>query len=201
MRPLLTPGRGSGTAPRKRSAGTRVHHLRRTTRERRAHLVERGDEIVLEAGREGARLRMRVAGLQGPPFLDPFRQAARRGCAPPRRHRRARSTRPAPRHRGRARHRRRSACRRRGRARSSPWPASRASAACAAGLRRDRRSVSMSKNTAPGMCLSRNSAAPVRPALGRCQEASITPRLGSPSSAASSAVVTKLREGMGFRSA
>src|ERR1700733_6776486 len=59
----------------------------------------------------------------------------------------------------------------------------------------------MSKNTAPGMCLRRNSAAPVRPVLGTCQDASIRPRLASPSSAASSAVVRKLREGMGFRSA
>src|SRR5689334_3191020 len=57
--------------------------------------------------------------------------------------------------------------------------------------------VSMSKNTAPGIWESRNSAAPIRPALGRCQDASITPRLGSPSSAASSAVLRKLREGMG----
>ena len=47
----------------------------------------------------------------------------------------------------------------------------------------------------------RNSAEPVRPVLGRCQEASITPRLASPSSAASSAVVRKLREDMGLRSA
>src|ERR1700728_1058249 len=53
--------------------------------------------------------------------------------------------------------------------------------------------VSMSKNTAPGMCAYRNSAAPMRPVFGKCQDASITPRSGLPSSAASSAVVQKFR--------
>src|SRR5271166_147459 len=58
--------------------------------------------------------------------------------------------------------------------------------------------VSMSKNADPGICPcpSRNSALPIRPVGGRCQEASITPRSGFPSSAASSSVEQKLRESM-----
>src|SRR5271165_467647 len=57
--------------------------------------------------------------------------------------------------------------------------------------------ASMSKKTAPGMWASGNSLAPNRPVLGRCQEASMTPTSAPPSSAASSAVVHKLREVMG----
>src|SRR6202035_2836835 len=56
--------------------GARVHHLGRTGFERRPHLVERGDEMVLEARREEARLRMSVARFQRPPLLDPSWQAA-----------------------------------------------------------------------------------------------------------------------------
>src|SRR5574337_1739557 len=85
----------------------------------------------------------------------------------------------------------------------SPRPSAVISAASASGFgsicgRSVSRSaiVSMSKNTDPGICASRNSAFPIRPVGGRCQEASITPISGLPSSAASSAVEQKLREGI-----
>src|SRR5271165_1033280 len=58
--------------------------------------------------------------------------------------------------------------------------------------------ASMSKNTEPGIWPWRNSARPFRPVGGRCQDESITPSLGSPRSAASSAVVQKLRVGKGL---
>src|SRR5271157_4479955 len=58
--------------------------------------------------------------------------------------------------------------------------------------------VSMSKNTEPGIWPWRNSASPFRPVGGKCQDESITPRVGSASSAASSAVVQKLRVGKGL---
>ena len=55
MRPLLTPGRGSGGLAAEPFGRARVHHLGRTGRERRAHLLERGDEAVRGPGSERAR--------------------------------------------------------------------------------------------------------------------------------------------------
>ena len=202
MRPLLTPGRGSGDCAAEALGRARVHHLRRTARERRAHLVERGDEAV----RRGAGVKARGLGCASPvssgrPFLDPFRQAALEdahvldaiGAQRP----------PDP---------------RRGiEAERVIDDEAHAVAEAERGHRLGERlgfrqhvrqalvvigdRVDVEEHGARECASAWNSAAPVRPELGRCQEASITPRSASPSSAASSAVVMKLREGMGLRSA
>jgi hypothetical protein len=52
----------------------RVDDLRRPVRKRGSHLIERGDEALVEARREDPRLGVRVPGLQRTAFADPFRQ-------------------------------------------------------------------------------------------------------------------------------
>ena len=121
MWPLFRPGRGSGASPRKRSAG-RASTTCAEPLQRRAHLFERGDEAFVEAWGEGARLRTRLAMFERPAFVRSTSAARPRECGPPRRRKRARSTRRAPQRTAPTRHRRRSACRRRARARSSPSP-------------------------------------------------------------------------------
>ena len=187
MWPLFRPGRGSGASPRKRSAGRASTTCADPRLERLAHFVERGDEALVEPRREEPGLWMRIAEFERPALLDPFREAAFEDAdlvdaisaqrpPDPRRRVQAEDVVDDEAH----------AVAEPERA-SSPWPARRVSAACAEGPCSRSAIVSMSKNTAPGICPSRNSTAPKRPVLGRCHEPSITPRSASPSSAASSA--------------
>ena len=197
MWPLLRPGRGSGARPSKRSAGRASTTCAEPSpappsrrRSRRQSMVEPRGERSRGAGGSPVRAAVLRAAIGQAALEDRHVLDAEGAQRPPR----------APRRTGPGRRRRRSACRRRGRAPSSPARKFRVGQHVRQAARRIGDDVDVEEHRAGNVPCAKF-AAPLRPVGGRCQEASITPRSGSPRCAASHSVETKLRERMAWPSA
>ena len=195
MWPLLRPGRGSGAVPSKRSAG-RASTISADPSPSPAHVLDAGDEAVVEPRREHRVLRMSVAIFDRAALVQPFGQAAVQNFYVARRRRRAMSTRREPRRRGHACHRRRSACRRPDQAPSSPGEGIRVRQHVGQAARGVRDQVDIEEHGAGDMLFAEFRRRRCGPSGGRCQEASMMPRPGSRDVRPSHSVETKFSCGM-----